>query len=307
MTILDSLQALPERVCAETVAALHNVSKRYDSTVALDGFDLELHRGELLALLGPNGAGKTTAVALMLGIRRPDSGSATLFGRDPRDLSVRQRIGVAPQFHGFPPMLTVAETVDFVRRHYPRAPLLRELLERYGLNGLEKRQTRTLSGGQRKVLGLALAFAGDPELVFLDEPTAGLDTLTRRILWGILAGFVRRGGTVLLTTHHLDEAEALATRVALLLRGRVAREGSVREIVRGVGIARVSYAGEDVGAGLPGVVRIERGPGGYTLYTEDADTTVRALVASGARFVDLTVAPASLEEAFVAYTTGGAA
>jgi ABC-2 type transport system ATP-binding protein len=289
----------------ETVAALRNVSKRYDSTVALDGLDLELRRGELLALLGPNGAGKTTAVALMLGIRRPDSGSATLFGRDPRELAVRRRIGVAPQFHGFPPMLTVAETVDFVRRHYPQAPPLRELLERYGLNGLERRQTRTLSGGQRKVLGLALAFAGDPELVFLDEPTAGLDTLTRRILWGILAGFTRRGGTVLLTTHYLEEAEALATRVALLLRGRVTRAGSVRDIVRGVGVARVSYAGDDAGA-LPGVVRVERGRGGYTLYTEDADATVRALIAGGTRFRDLEVAPASLEEAFVAYACGAA-
>jgi len=211
-------------------AALRGVSKRFGETAALDGVDLELRTGEVLALLGPNGAGKTTALSILLGLRRPDSGRAELFGEDPRHAAARVAIGVTPQESGFPPTLRVREIVDLVRAHFPAPAPAGELMERFGLAELARRQAGGLSGGERRRLSVALAFAGRPRALFLDEPTAGLDVDARRAVWREVRAFVEEGGTVLLTTHHLEEAEALASRVVLIARGAVVAEGSPSEV-----------------------------------------------------------------------------
>jgi ABC-2 type transport system ATP-binding protein len=216
-------------------AALRGATKRFGSLVALDDVDLELRRGEVLALLGPNGAGKTTALSLVLGLRRPDRGRAELLGMDPRSREARAAIGVTPQESGFPPTLRVHEIVDLVRAHFSTPVPTVELLSRFGLEDCRRRQAGGLSGGERRRLSVALAFAGRPLAVFLDEPTTGLDVEARRGLWQELQAYAAAGGTTLLTTHYLEEAEALAMRVAVLARGRIAAEGSPQQLARAHG------------------------------------------------------------------------
>jgi ABC-2 type transport system ATP-binding protein len=216
-------------------AVLEGVTKRFGGLVALDEVDLELRIGDVFALLGPNGAGKTTALSILLGLRRPDVGRAELFGADPRLPASRRAIGVTPQEAGFPPTARVGEIVDLVAAHFAGPVPTVELLGRFGLGEHTRRQIGGLSGGQRRRLSVALAFVGRPLAVFLDEPTTGLDVESRRAVWSELAAYAAAGGTILLTTHYLEEAEALASRVALIAGGRVAAEGSPGELARGHG------------------------------------------------------------------------
>ncbi len=212
------------------VAALRGVTKRFGSALALDQVDLELRGGEVLALLGPNGAGKTTALSLMLGLRRPDVGRAELFGADPRRPASRAAVGLTPQDASFPPTLRVREIADLVRAHYAAPASTDDLLARFGLAECGRRQVGSLSAGERRRLSVALAFAGQPLAVFMDEPTTGLDVEARRIVWDELQAYAAAGGTILLTTHYLEEADVLASRVVLLSRGRITAEGSAREL-----------------------------------------------------------------------------
>ncbi len=209
-----------------TAALLHRVSKRYRGTLALDRVDLEVQAGEVVALLGPNGAGKTTALSVLLGLRSPDSGHAELFGRDPRQPGSRAAVGVSPQESGFPPTLRVVEILDLVRAHFGDPADRAGLLDRFGLRWIARRQAGGLSSGERRRLSVALAFAGRPRAVVLDEPTAGLDVEARRAVWREVERHAAEGGTALLTTHHLEEAEALAGRIVLLAQGRVVAEGA---------------------------------------------------------------------------------
>jgi len=186
---------------SDSVAALSGVSKAYGATKALDGINLDVRRGEILALLGPNGAGKTTAVGVLTGSWRADAGSVTLLDGSPRDVGVRRRIGLTPQESGFPNALRVGEILRLVRAHYPRPLEDHRLFERFPLSNLVRRQAGGLSGGQKRMLAVALAFAGDPELVFLDEPTTGLDVEARLALWEAIGAFRDGGGTIVLTTH----------------------------------------------------------------------------------------------------------
>lgn len=191
---------------------------------------MHVREGETHALLGPNGAGKTTAFSLLLGLRRPDSGTVTLLGRNPRRPVTRQGVGAMPQEPAFPEKLRVAEVLDFVRAYFPDTWPTGELLERFGLADLARRETGGLSGGQKRRLAVATAFAGKPRLAVLDEPTTGLDVEARRAVWDEVRAYVRAGGTVLLTTHYLEEAEALAGRVTFIHRGIAAATGTVAEV-----------------------------------------------------------------------------
>ncbi|WP_341718546.1 ABC transporter ATP-binding protein [Micromonospora sp. FIMYZ51] len=289
-----------------TLARADRVSRRYASTLALDQVDLDVRAGELVGLLGPNGAGKSTLINLLVGLRRPTSGRVELFGGDPRDPASRRQLGVTPQETGLPATLRVGEVVDFVSAHYPEPIPRGELLDRFGLAELVRRQTGGLSGGQKRRLAVALAFVGRPRLVVLDEPTTGLDVAARHTLWEAIRTFHADGGTVLLSSHYLEEVEALAQRVVVIGHGRVLADDSVDAIRAVVGVRRVSLTIDDLPP-LPGVARTERVDGRTHLFTPDADQLVRDLVASGVEFRDLEVRPTSLEEAFLAITTADVA
>ena len=281
------------------VASLADVVKTFGSARALDGVDLELRRGEILALLGPNGAGKSTAVAIMLGLRRPDVGNATLFGGDPRAAGNRKRAGAVLQDVSFPPGLRVCDAVDLVRAHFADAPPLGECLARLGLEEQSRRDAGGLSGGQRRRLAVALALTGRPQALFLDEPTAGIDAHARRALLADIVSFAAAGGSVLLTTQQLAEAEEIATRVVVLARGRVLVEGSVSDVRARGGLSRVTFRAASLPHG-PGVVSADSTGDRHVVLVQDADAFVGALVRAGMAFADLEVARTSLEDAFVA-------
>jgi len=214
----------------DTPAIFSGVTRRYGTVEALRGLDLTIRRGEVVALLGANGAGKTTAVRTLLGLIKPDSGEVRLFGGDPRDAQTRTRIGAVLQHARVPETLRVREHIHLFRSYYPNPLPIEEVIEAAGLTGLERRKFGELSGGQQKRVHFALALCGNPDLLVLDEPTTGLDVEARRALWKQVRAYVARGKSVLLTTHYLAEAEALATRVVVLDKGRVVAQGTPQEI-----------------------------------------------------------------------------
>jgi ABC-2 type transport system ATP-binding protein len=268
-------------------AELDGVSKRFGPLTALAGVSLAIAEGDVAALLGPNGAGKSTAIAVLLGLRVPDAGTARLFGLDPRRAEARREVGVAPQETAFPPTLRVAEILELVRRHYAAPLALPKLSERFGLERVLRRQLGGLSGGERRLVALALAFVGRPRLLVLDEPTTSLDAEARFRVWHATRAHARAGGTVLLTTHHVDEAEALAQRVVLLEAGAVVADGTVGELKRAAGLTRVSFRGRD----------------GETIRADvaDAGAYVASLARRGVELAALEVRPLTLEEAIAAH------
>ncbi len=285
-----------------TLARAIDVSRRYGDKLALDRVSLEVRAGELVGLLGPNGAGKSTLVNLLIGLRRPTSGRVELCGGDPLQPVNRRTLGVTPQETGLPASLRVGEVVDFVSAHYDNPLPKAELLERFGLTELARRQTGGLSGGEKRRVAVALAFVGRPRIVFLDEPTTGLDVQARRLLWDGIRSFSAEGGTVVLTSHYLEEIEALARRVVVIGGGRVIADDTV-DAVRGmVATRRVSLTVDEPLPELSGISGVERDGERLHLLTADADRLVRDLVAYEVAFKDLEVRPTSLEEAFLALT-----
>jgi ABC-2 type transport system ATP-binding protein len=280
-------------------AELDRVEKSFAGVAALRGVDLSVAQGEVVALLGPNGAGKSTALRILLGLRRPDVGKALLFGLEPRAPAARAACGWTPQETSFPPTLTVRELVDLVRAHY-RAPEATEaLLGRFGLEQHARRQAGGLSGGTRRRLAIALAFAGRPQLAILDEPTTGLDVDVRRLVWDEIRSFATSGGTVLLTTHYLDEAEHLATRVVVLNSGRVVVSATPQSIRETTGLTRVRLKrnGARSWSDFGGVVRCDEEGEHVSLYARHGGELVERLVAAGVPLDGLEVAPATLEDA----------
>ena len=288
----------------EILARTVQVTRTYGSVMALDGVSLEVPAGQLLGLLGPNGAGKTTLLQLLAGLRRPTSGIVEIFGRDPHVASRRRRLGCTPQETGLPPTLRVREVVEFVAGHFADPVPTAELLEQFGLTGLERRQSGGLSGGQKRRLVVAVAFVGRPDLVLLDEPTTGLDVEARHALWDAVRRYHEGGGTVVLTSHYLEEVEALAERVVVIDQGRVRADGTLSQVRSLVSARRVRLRAPDVPE-LAGVERGSRDGDRHELWTADSDALVRQLVTSGVPFRDLEVATASLEEAFLALTAPG--
>lgn len=283
------------------LARTHDLTRRYNDTTALADVSLEIPAGQVLGLLGPNGAGKSTLIKVMTGLLRPSSGSVELCGGDPRDEATRRVIGVTPQETGLPETWRVAELVDFVSAHFPDPVPREELLDRFDLSTLADRQAGGLSGGQQRRVAVALAFAGRPRLVFLDEPTTGLDTGARRALWEGIRSFHADGGAVLLTSHYIDEVEALADRVVVMDQGRVIADGPVAEIRGRVRLKRVTLT-DPVLPELVAVTSIERDADRVHLLTNDATALVRELVTSRASFADIEIESASLEDAFLAMT-----
>jgi ABC-2 type transport system ATP-binding protein len=294
---------------SEPVALLRQAVKRRGATLALDGLDLAIRPGQCVALLGPNGAGKSTSVALLTGRLRPDTGEAWLFGADPRDVAARGRMGVMLQDAGLPRTLTVREQVDLFRGYYKAPRPLDETIRLAGLEGLEKRRCGALSGGQQRRVQFALAIAGRPDFLVLDEPTTGMDIDARRGLWAAVRAEIARGAAVLLTTHHLDEAEALADRIVVIDHGQVIADGSpeaIKSRVSGVAIrCRTRLSDAELSA-LARVTGVSRDGGRVTLLTTSAPATLRELLARDETVDDLTVSGASLEDAVTRLVQAGA-
>ena len=288
-----------------TVARLAAAAKRYGPLTALDGVDLAVRRGELLALLGPNGAGKSTSIGLLLGLIRPDAGRAELFGLDPQRIEARRRIGVMLQSANLPPTLRVGELLRLTMSYYPQPRGYDETAALAGIADLLLRPYGKLSGGQQRRVQFALALCGRPELLFLDEPTVGMDIETRQRLWAAIRQLLAEGCSVLLTTHYLEEAEALADRVCVMARGRVIHEGTVEALRARVATRRIrclSAVDAGVVCSWPAVTAAERRQGRLHVTTEAAEAVVRRLLDADPQLSELEVQRAGLAEAFTELT-----
>lgn len=289
----------------ECLAQLSGVSKRFGSVTALDGFDLQVRPGELLALLGPNGAGKSTAISLMLGLQQPDKGTAKLFGRSPLMLEARRDVGVMMQEAALAPELRVREQIELMASYYPDPLTVDAALDITATAALANRPYGKLSGGQKRQVQFAVAVCGRPRLLFLDEPTAGLDIQARTLMWARLRQLIHDGCSIVLTTHYLEEAESLADRVVVLAKGKMIASGTVNEIRAVVGHKKIScstrLAPELVG-GWPGVQSVTLDRGRLVIAASNADSVVKRLAAADADFQDLEVHSAGLAEAFTELT-----
>jgi ABC-2 type transport system ATP-binding protein len=287
------------------VARLAAAVKRYGAITALDGADLLVKPGELLALLGPNGAGKSTAISLMLGLIRPDAGSVELFGQDPQKIEARRRIGVMLQSALLPPTLRVGELLRLTASYYPVPRPVQEAAELAGVADLLKRPYGKLSGGQQRRVQFALALCGRPELLFLDEPTVGMDIDARQKLWTAIRRLIAEGCAVVLTTHYLEEAEALADRVCVMAHGRVIHEGTVDELRARVSLKRIrciTATSIDKVSAWPDVVEARLEGERMHVTTAEAEIVVRQLLDADTQLRELEVQRAGLAEAFTELT-----
>ena len=287
------------------LACLRGAVKSYGALRALDGIDLELHRGELLALLGPNGAGKTPAIGLLLGLVRADAGEVALFGMDPQRIEARRGIGVMLQHAQLPATLRVGELIRLTASYYPSPHSVAESAELAGVADLLQRPYGKLSGGQQRRVQFALALCGNPRLLFLDEPTVGMDIEARQKLWSAIRTLVADGVSIVLTTHYLEEAEALADRVCVMARGKVVSEGSVQALRARIALKRVWCATRlplaEVAA-WPEVADARLDGERLCLSTEHVEALVRRLLAHDAQLSALEVRAAGLAEAFTELT-----
>jgi len=285
---------------------LSGVRKAYGRIEALRGVDLAIKEREVVALLGPNGAGKTTAISLMLGLRRPTAGTARIFGLDPRDRRARSRCGVMLQESGVSAALTVREIVDLFRAYYPRPLTASAALALAGLEDVATARVGSLSGGQRQRLYFALAVCGDPDVLFLDEPTVGMDVEARQRFLAGLGHLADAGKTIVLTTHYLEEADQLARRIVVIDHGRVIADAPPETIKARVPGRRVSFrtaASFDATLlhDMP-VEQVEIADDRVSLLTSDAEAILRGLFARGIAIGELEVVGASLEAALLTLT-----
>ena len=283
--------------------ALAGTVKRCRAVAAVDGVDLHIAAGETVALLGPNGAGKTTTIDLMLGLQRPDVGSATLFGKDPSAAVAAGRIGVMLQTGSLIENLQVRELVATMASLYPSPLDVDEVLELTRTASFADRRTEKLSGGETQRVRAAVALVANPDLLVLDEPTAALDVGSRRDFWDTMRGFAAQGKTILFATHHLEEADAFADRIVLMARGKVVADGPTGQIKGMVGsrTIRCTLPQVDV-SDLPGVTACERHGATITLVCTDSDAALKALLAHHPEASDIEIRGAGLEEAFLQLT-----
>ena len=293
---------------------VHGLTKRYADVQAVDGIDFDVAPGEIFGLLGPNGAGKTTTVEILEGLRSPDGGEATVLGVDvAKDAdALKPRIGVSLQTAAMYPKLTVTELIDLFRSFYPNPRPTAELIDALDLGERKDARSQVLSGGQRQRLAVALSLVNDPELVFLDEPTTGLDPAARRSLWDLVQGLKAQGKTVLLTTHYMEEAEILCDRLAIMDHGRILEMGTVEQLVakrfqeRTVRFDRLDGLSSEELRALPDVTNVKEDEGEVLVYTRDVGRTIGALLAltesRGLEPQNLAIRRATLEDVFLDLT-----
>ena len=290
---------------SEQAVALRGVRKSYGRVKALDNIDLTIRRGELVSLLGPNGAGKTTAVRLVLGLASADQGTVSVYGHSPRQPENRMRTGAMLQVGKVPETLRVVEHLELFSSYFPAPLPMAEILDRAGLNALRNRNFGELSGGERQRVLFALAICGNPDLLVLDEPTVGLDVETRRSFWHQIQSLVQDGKSILLTTHYLEEADALSNRIVVIDRGAIVAEGSPAEIknrAAGKRIRCTTVIARSELQSLPGVSSVSDEHGMAVILTNAAETVIRELLARDPSLRDLEVTGAGLEEAFLSLT-----
>ena len=299
---------------ADVVIHVQDVRKAYGDVQAVDGVSFEVLRGEIFGLLGPNGAGKTTTVEMLEGLRLPDSGALMVLGEDAarHPERIKPRIGIQLQTAALFPQLTVEELIELFASFYPRALPTDQLVASLDLAEKRKATVKHLSGGQQQRLSVALALVNDPEIVFLDEPSTGMDPAARRALWALVDGLRRQGKTILLTTHYMDEAEFLCDRLAIMDHGRIMEAGTVAELVgrrftdRAVHVGGLSSLGRERLAALPGVTRVADEDDQTILYTRDVPATIAAVLAAadelGVEPQDLLVRRPTLEDVFLDLT-----
>jgi ABC-2 type transport system ATP-binding protein len=287
------------------VASLDAVSKNYGTVKALKNVQFSVRAGELVALLGPNGAGKTTAVKLLLGLASPSAGRVSVFGGNPVQPEVRMRVGAMLQVAKVPETLKVREHIDLFSSYYLNPLPLAATLAAAGLEEIKDRQFGELSGGQRQRVLFALALCGDPDILFLDEPSVGMDVETRRALWEQIRSLVARGKTVLLTTHYLPEADALADRVVVINKGEIIAEGTPAEIkakTAGRKIRCISKLSAETVRAVPGVLAVRTDREAIEISATDAERVIRELLRRDETLSGLEITSAGLEEAFLALT-----
>ncbi|NPV53972.1 MAG: ABC transporter ATP-binding protein [Firmicutes bacterium] len=288
--------------------------KSYGNVRAVDGLDLEVESAQIFGMLGPNGAGKTTTVEILIGLRGRDSGDVSVLGYDParRGREIKSRIGVQLQSHGLYPRLTVREVVGLFASFYQNPLPVDEIIEQVGLTAKAKTIVKSLSGGQAQRLAVALAMVNDADLIFLDEPTTGLDPQARRGLWDVIRSMKARGKTVFLTTHYMDEAERLCDTVAVVDHGKVIALGSPSQLIsqhfQEQAVEFSNSISNDRGKleALPGVSRAQFDGERATLYTRDVTRTIAALMelvrGGGISIDDVVVRRATLEDVFLKLT-----
>jgi ABC-2 type transport system ATP-binding protein len=295
---------------------LRRLRKSYGDVVAVDGLDLDVRPGECFGLLGPNGAGKTTTIEICEGLTAPDSGDVEILGRrwGRHDRELRELLGISLQETQFSEKLTVGETIQLFRSFYARGSDAARVIDLVQLGEKAKARVGQLSGGQRQRLALACALVGDPELLFLDEPTTGLDPQSRRQLWELIERFRAGGRSILLTTHYMDEAERLCDRVAIVDNGRVIAEGTPRELIASLGAEHVlefavadgARLDADALAAVPGIGQPSQRDGTWRLEVAELHQAMPALLGElrrqGAQLAELRTHSATLEDVFVMLT-----
>jgi ABC-2 type transport system ATP-binding protein len=301
----EPLTRHPAAPAGQPIARLHSVSKHYGRVTALDNLNLSLYPGEIVALLGPNGAGKTTVVRLLLGLAAPNNGSVRVMGNDPRDAEARASIGAMLQLTRVPETLRVREHIDLFRSYYPNPLPAPEVVRIARLEGLENTFYGKLSGGQKQRVLFALALVGNPRLVFLDEPTVGMDIESRRALWERIRTLAAQGKTVLLTTHYLEEADALASRIVVIGKGRILAEGTPTEIkhrVTGRRICCITDLDLEFLRSLPSVLSVEQDRESAVIIAGEAERVALELLRNDPALRGLEISAPGLEEAFLALT-----
>ena len=285
---------------------VHNLRKEYGEKVAVNGIDLRVARGEVFAMLGPNGAGKTTTVEILEGHRERTSGEVRVLGYDPesKDAAMKARIGIVLQETGVNPYLSVAETIELYRGYYPHPRPLDEVIDLVGLQESRDIRVKKLSGGQQRRLDVAIGLAGDPELLFLDEPTTGFDPAARRDAWEMVRGLQALGKTIFLTTHYMEEAEQLADRVAIIARGRIVAEGTPASLTQVNPNTRIQFRANEATMGIADGISGVEVRGEYAHIETPSPTAVLAALTSragerGIELPELTVTRETLEDAYL--------
>lgn len=295
----------------ETVVEVSSLTKEFKGMKAVDHVTFSIKQGEIVALLGPNGAGKSTTILMLLGLLQPSFGSTKLFNNDARSRDVRERIGVMLQQISLMDTIKVRELLVLIKSYYRDSLPIEQLVEITGLHGKElNKRTEKLSGGQRQRVGFALAMAGNPDLVFFDEPTVGMDSTSRKVFWEKVKGMADKGKTIIFSTHYLQEADDVATRILLFNKGKVIADGSPDSIKRNMLKQTVSFNVDDSFLHvenllkMDGVINVVEDQGRITIVTQNSDSLLRNLFSENMDISDITVEKGSLEDAFEQLTVG---